>query len=87
MQKHSLSRLSMGNASREDRFIADLATLNEPTNDQWTLFITDVCPEGYDKGTSREWKVNFLFMKLNRIMKNHYVLINSSLITYLQNTF
>ena len=57
MQKHSLSRLSVENASQQERFVADLATLNEPTNDQWKSFITDICPEGYDNGTSREWKV------------------------------
>ena len=57
MRKHSLSRLSIRNIPNQDRFVENLGLLNESTDNQWRTFLTDVCPEGYDNQTTREWRV------------------------------
>ena len=57
VKKHSLIKLGIANISDHEQFVEHLALLNEPTNDDWQLFITKICPEGYGHQNQREWRV------------------------------
>ena len=57
MKKHSLIKLGIATLSDHEQFVEHLGLLNEPTNDEWKLFITEICPEGYGHQNQREWRV------------------------------
>ena len=55
LKKVSLSSTEF--SSNAGEFTSVLATLNGGADDEWTTFLTDICPEGQTINSKTEWKV------------------------------
>ena len=64
MKKHSLINLGIANNSDHEQFVEHLALLDESTKEEWKLFMTNICPEGYGHHNKREWRVKLNILNM-----------------------